>query len=83
MIDPATSMGTPGQAMATFGVLRSPKESHSVEVVKQGPGGCLVVMQGKMDGWSLWRCDAERVTNDTVLKQVKYATSREELFDAP
>lgn len=73
-------MGTPGQAMVTFGVLRSPRESDGVEVLPQASGGVLIVARGKMDGWSLWKT-SDRLTNDTVLKLVKYALSREGLFD--
>lgn len=80
MIDEGSTNGTPGVAHVTFGVLRSPKESDGVEVLPQANGGSLVVARGKMDGWSLWRT-TERLTNDTVLRQVKYALSREGLFD--
>lgn len=80
MIDPATSMGTPGQAKSSFKTLK--EDMHAVDVLPQA-SGCLVVAQGKMDGWSLWRTSMARVVGETELFQVKYALSREGLFDAP
>ena len=83
MIDPETTNGTPGVAHVTFGVLRSPRESDGVEVIQQANGGALVVARGKMDGWSLWKSPVFPVKADTVLRQSRYALSREGLFDAP
>lgn len=85
VIDPNTTNGTPGLAQVTYGVLKDPSESNGVEVLPQSSGGVLVVAQGKMDGWSLWRTkdtSASRVVGDTILVQVRYALSREGLFDA-
>lgn len=83
MIDPATVNGTPGRAHVTFGVLKAPDESRHVEVIPLATGGAHVVAKGLMDGWSLWSSSVFPVKNDTVLRQIKYALSREGLFDAP
>lgn len=83
MIDPETLLqGKPGDAKATFKVLRDPSESRSLEVLPDAEGGARVVVQHCMDGWGLWRSPVFPVKQETVLTRVRYALSREGLFDA-
>lgn len=84
MIDPETLLqGTEGEAMASLDVLRSPKESWSVEVMPRAAGGTQAIVRHRMDGWGLWITTDAATNSKSVFRRVRYALSREGLFDAP
>ena len=82
MIDPETLLqGTEGDALASLDVLRLPRESWSVEVTPRAAGGTQAIVRHRMDGWGLWVTTEAGVNGKSVFRRVRYALSREGLFD--
>ena len=82
MIDPATLLqGTEGDALCALKHLREKRESRSIELSPHPSGGTQAVVQHLMDGWGLWLASTATPNGDTMFRRVKYALSREGLFD--